>query len=67
MVPAGHAIRRLATDVCWVLPPAEERAVLTGVEAILDSGGGAARQREALASAGRAGLLGLLAQCADPS
>lgn len=67
MVPAGQAIRQLATDVCWVLPPAEERAVLTGVDVILASGGGAARQREALASAGRAGLLGLLAQCSDPS
>ena len=66
MLPAARVIRELAMEVCSVLPPAEERAVLSGIEAIIASGGGAARQRQAFATGGRSGLLDLLAQCAHP-
>jgi carboxylate-amine ligase len=58
--PAPALVFEVAEAACASLPPAEREATLTGVQAVLDAGGGAQRQRAAVRDSGRRGLLRLL-------
>jgi carboxylate-amine ligase len=57
---ASALVLEVGEAACASLPPAERDATLSGVQAVLDSGGGARRQRTAVRDAGMPGLLRLL-------
>lgn len=67
--PGGHRPRlraapalvlEVAEAACASLPPAERDLTLSGVQVVLDAGGGAQRQRAAMRDGGARGLLQLL-------
>ena len=58
--PAPELVLEVAEAACASLPPAERDATLSGVQLVLDAGGGAQRQRAAVRDGGVRGLLRLL-------
>ncbi len=58
--PASELVLEVAESACTSLPPAERDATLSGVQALIDTGGGAQRQRAAVRDLGTLGLLRLL-------
>ena len=58
--PASALVLEMAEAACASLPPLERDATLSGVQAVLDSGGGAQRQRAAVRDGGTEGLMRLL-------
>lgn len=58
--PASAVVLEAAEAACASLPPAERDATLSGVQVVLDEGGGAHRQRAAVRDAGMKELLRLL-------
>jgi carboxylate-amine ligase len=58
--PAAELVLEVAEAACASLPPAERDTTLAGVQLVLDSGGGAQRQRAAFRGGGGSGLLQIL-------
>ena len=58
--PASALVGEVAEAACASLPPGEREVTLSGVQAVLDSGGGAQHQRAAVREGGMPGLLRLL-------
>ena len=58
--PAPALLLQVAEAACANVPPAEREGTLSGVQAVLDAGGGAQRQRAAVRDGGMRGLLRLL-------
>ena len=58
--PASSLVLEVAEAACATLPPGERDATLAGVQAVLDEGDGARRQRSAVRRGGMPGLLRLL-------
>ncbi len=59
LCPAPALVLDVAEAACASLPPAERDATLAGVQAVLDEGGGAQRQRAVVRDGGMSALLGL--------
>lgn len=57
--PAREVVLDLAAQACGVLPARERERVLTGLQAVIDEGDGAHRQRRAVAQGGVGALLDL--------
>ncbi len=58
--PAAELVLEVAEAACASVPPAERDSTLSGVQLVLDSGGGAQRQRAAFSGGGVPGLLQFL-------